>query len=104
MDDARTPDEVAEALAAALADELPAPVRIEGIDRLTGGATRETWAFDALDANGERHALILGLERFVTTALMDEGALNGLCQSCQTLLPTDCKDWIPDALPGLAVK
>jgi DNA-binding MarR family transcriptional regulator len=52
----------------------------------------------------ERHALIRGLECFVTTALMDEGALNGLCQSCQTLMPTDCKDWITEVLPALTAK
>jgi len=52
----------------------------------------------------ERLSLIRGLEKFVTTALMDEGALHGLCLSCQTLMPTDCKDWIPDALPGFAAK
>jgi DNA-binding MarR family transcriptional regulator len=52
----------------------------------------------------ERLALIRGLERFVTTALMDEGALHGLCLSCQTLMPTDCKDWISEVLPTLAAK
>jgi len=52
----------------------------------------------------ERLSLIRGLEKFVTTALMDEGALHGLCLSCQTLMPTDCKDWIPDSLPGFAAK
>jgi DNA-binding MarR family transcriptional regulator len=52
----------------------------------------------------ERLALIRGLEKFVTTALMDEGALNGLCMSCQTLLPTDCRDWELEVLPGLAAK
>jgi DNA-binding MarR family transcriptional regulator len=52
----------------------------------------------------QRHALIRGLESFVTTALMDEGALNGLCLSCQTLMPTDCKDWISEVLPTLAAR
>jgi len=52
----------------------------------------------------ERHALIRGLESFVTTALMDEGALNSLCLSCQTLMPTDCKDWISEVLPTLAAR
>jgi aminoglycoside phosphotransferase (APT) family kinase protein len=51
--------ELAEALAAALAAELPAPVEIERLERLTGGASRETWSFDAVDATGERRGLIL---------------------------------------------
>ncbi len=50
----------------------------------------------------ERLAMIRGLEKFVTTALMDEGALHGLCLSCQTLLPTDCKDWKTELLPAMA--
>jgi MarR family transcriptional regulator, organic hydroperoxide resistance regulator len=41
----------------------------------------------------ERAAMIQGLERFVTIALRNEGALDAICCSCQTLLPTDCKDW-----------
>jgi DNA-binding MarR family transcriptional regulator len=50
----------------------------------------------------ERLALIRGLEKFVTTALMDEGALYGLCLSCQTLMPTDCKDWKESVRPAMA--
>jgi DNA-binding MarR family transcriptional regulator len=41
----------------------------------------------------DRLAMMRGLESFVTAALQDEGALDGLCWSCQTLLPTDCKDF-----------
>src|ERR1700680_5058192 len=54
-----TSGELAQALAAALAEELPAPVQVAGLERLTGGASRETWSFDAHDAAGERHRLIL---------------------------------------------
>lgn len=54
-----TADGLAEALAAALAEELAAPIEVEGLERLTGGASRETWSFDAIDATGARHALIL---------------------------------------------
>jgi aminoglycoside phosphotransferase (APT) family kinase protein len=53
------PTDLVEALATALADFLPGPVAVEALERLTGGASRETWSFDALDANGERHGLIL---------------------------------------------
>lgn len=52
----------------------------------------------------ERLALIRGLEKFVTAALMDERALDGLCLSCQTLMPSDCRDWELEVLPGLAAK
>ncbi len=41
----------------------------------------------------ERRALIRGLEAFVTTALSDDGALDQICWSCQTLLPRDCEDF-----------
>jgi aminoglycoside phosphotransferase (APT) family kinase protein len=45
-------------LAAALRDPL-GEVTIEGITRLSGGASRETWAFDAVDADGARTGLVL---------------------------------------------
>ena len=50
----------------------------------------------------DRRALILGLERFVE-ASMDARALDCICRSCQTLLPTDCKDWIPEDAVGAAL-
>ncbi len=50
--------ELAEALAEALAAVL-GPVEVEGLVRLTGGASRETWAFDAVDAEGTRSPLVL---------------------------------------------
>ena len=33
----------------------------------------------------------------VEAASRDGRALYSLCHSCQTLMPTDCKDWIPEA-------
>src|SRR5436305_9524536 len=48
-----------DALADGLAALLPGPVQVERMQRLTGGASRETWSFDAVDAEGTRHALIL---------------------------------------------
>jgi aminoglycoside phosphotransferase (APT) family kinase protein len=51
-------DSLATGLAEALASSL-GPVAIEGLRRLTGGASRETWSFDAVTAEGHRHALIL---------------------------------------------
>ncbi len=35
------------------------PVRIEGLRRCSGGASRETWALDALDAGRHLHPLVL---------------------------------------------
>ncbi|MGE5291583.1 MAG: phosphotransferase family protein [Micromonosporaceae bacterium] len=45
-------------LAAALHDAL-GPVTIEGLTRLSGGASRETWAFDAVGVDGSRAELVL---------------------------------------------
>ncbi len=57
MDDATT--RLAGALAAALRTPLGGDVRIEDLRRLTGGASRETWAFDAVVADGALRPLIL---------------------------------------------
>lgn len=45
-------------LRAALSDEL-GPVEVSGVRRLTGGASRETWSFDATGDDGIVHRLIL---------------------------------------------
>lgn len=45
-------------LAAALRGSL-GPVTVEGLTRLSGGASRETWAFDAVGADGPRAELVL---------------------------------------------
>lgn len=50
-------DELSAALRRALAPVL-GPVEIDGLRRLTGGASRETWSFDAT-GGGERHELLL---------------------------------------------
>ncbi|HKA93107.1 MAG TPA: phosphotransferase family protein, partial [Acidimicrobiia bacterium] len=46
-------------LAAVVARHLGVPVTIDGLRRLSGGASRETWSFDAVTANGTRHELVL---------------------------------------------
>jgi aminoglycoside phosphotransferase (APT) family kinase protein len=46
------------ALAAALRGVL-GPVTIEGLTRLSGGASRETWSFDAVGTGGSRTELVL---------------------------------------------
>src|SRR5437588_12721524 len=48
-----------DALATALARVLGAGVAVEAPRRVTGGASRETWLFDAVDGAGARHALVL---------------------------------------------
>ena len=52
-------EELVRALSAALSEPLDGEVCIEGLTRLSGGASRETWAFDAIGPDGARHALIL---------------------------------------------
>jgi len=47
-----------ERLARALARVL-GPVTVDGMRRLSGGASRETWALDACSAGGARHELVL---------------------------------------------
>jgi DNA-binding MarR family transcriptional regulator len=42
----------------------------------------------------DRQALIHGLQAFVTTALRNDGALDAICTSCQTLRPTNCDDFL----------
>lgn len=52
-------DSLEERLAKALAPVLGATVRVEGLQRLAGGASRETWRFAAVGATGDRRELIL---------------------------------------------
>jgi aminoglycoside phosphotransferase (APT) family kinase protein len=47
------------ALARALAPWVGRRVSIEGLTRLSGGASKETWAFDAVSPDGARHELVL---------------------------------------------
>ncbi len=49
----------ADRLAAALARDLGAGARIESLRRLSGGASRETWSFDATDSHGDSLRLVL---------------------------------------------
>lgn len=51
-------DHVAAALARAAGRHFGGPTVIEGISRESGGASRQTWSFDAV-VNGARHGLIL---------------------------------------------
>lgn len=53
-----TAEQLADRLSDVLTPEL-GPVTIEGLRTLTGGASRVTWAFDAVPSAGERRSLIL---------------------------------------------
>jgi aminoglycoside phosphotransferase (APT) family kinase protein len=48
-----------QALAVVIGRALGAVVEVEGLRRLSGGASRETWSFDAVTADGTRHPLVL---------------------------------------------
>lgn len=69
MGNETTTDPAAE-VAAALTEVLTGvlshsgtPVAIEHLHRLSAGANRETWSFDAIDPDGHRHELILQRDR-----------------------------------------
>jgi aminoglycoside phosphotransferase (APT) family kinase protein len=53
------PAVLAEQLAAVLKDTLGVELAIEDLRRLTGGASRQTWSFDAVGADGSRRPLVL---------------------------------------------
>ena len=48
-----------EALNQVAGQAVGSPVRAEGLRRLSGGASRETWSFDAVAADGEVQPLVL---------------------------------------------
>ena len=53
------PAVLAEQLAAVLKDTLGVELAIEDLHQLTGGASRQTWSFDAVGADGSRRPLVL---------------------------------------------
>lgn len=48
-----------DALARVASRAFGTDVSVEGVRRLSGGASRETWSFDAVTSDGRRHALVL---------------------------------------------
>jgi aminoglycoside phosphotransferase (APT) family kinase protein len=58
-------------LAAAVGRHLAQPVTVEGLRRLSGGASRETWSFDAVTGTGARHALVLRRDPGASVGLSD---------------------------------
>jgi len=68
-------------LARALARSIEAPVSIEGLRRLSGGASRETWAFDAVAGDGERAGLVLRRDPGAHTGQSDRSTECSLLQA-----------------------
>ncbi len=58
-------------LSAAVGRHLGQPVTIEDLRRLSGGASRETWSFDAVTAGAARHALVLRRDPAPSVGLSD---------------------------------
>lgn len=84
----RDPDELRLRLEAWLAPEVGAPVEVADLTRLSGGASRETWLFDATWAGG-RHPLVLrrdppgggapgGISRAAEMALLEVAGRHGV--------------------------
>lgn len=63
MGEAGRDDEVRAALDAVLGDALGEGSAVTGLTRLSGGASRHTWAIDAVDGEGEPHPLVLQRQR-----------------------------------------
>lgn len=58
-------------LAAAVGRHLGQAVTIEDLRRLSGGASRETWSFDAVSVGRARHALVLRRDPGASMGLSD---------------------------------
>jgi aminoglycoside phosphotransferase (APT) family kinase protein len=87
-----TPEELSGALEAFLAKRTAAPVRVQGLRRLTGGASRETWSLDAVvERAGARETLPLILQRDTrggrTLALAQEYELLRVVHAAGTIAP-----------------
>ena len=67
-------DLVAAALGRACSRHFGRPVAIEALGRESGGASRQTWSFDAVAADGERHGLILRRDPPTTGPAADRSA------------------------------
>jgi aminoglycoside phosphotransferase (APT) family kinase protein len=70
------PAQVGELLAAALERHF-GPVTLSGLERLSGGASRETWSFDVDTPAGTRHRLILRRDPGATGRAGPEGWRGG---------------------------
>src|SRR5262245_10979599 len=66
-------DQVVSVLARAASRHFGGPARIEKLSRESGGASRQTWSFDAV-VDGKRHGLILRRDPPSTTKAADRPA------------------------------
>jgi aminoglycoside phosphotransferase (APT) family kinase protein len=71
----------AERLGAVCSRHLETAVTVDGLCRLTGGASRETWSFDAVTADGTRHALVLRRDPGSTVGSADRSTEYRLLQA-----------------------
>jgi len=77
-------------LATAIERHLGRSVRVEGLGRLSGGASRETWAFDAVAEGGERAGLVLRRDPAEHSGQSDRGAEYALLEAagrCAVAVP-----------------
>ncbi len=70
-------------LAAAVGRHLGQAVVIEDLRRLSGGASRETWSFDAVSAGSARHALVLRRDPGASTGQSDRSVEFALLDAAQ---------------------
>ena len=90
-------DELAAQVAGVLSDRLGTAVGVTSMSRLSGGASRETWAFDATveGAGGsvQTRALVLQRER---PGSLNDG--NGMGREAQLLAAAAAADVVPGRL------
>jgi aminoglycoside phosphotransferase (APT) family kinase protein len=73
----------AEALASAVRRHLGVPAEIEGLHRLSGGASRETWSFDAVATDGTRQELVLRRDPSELAGQSDRGVEFALLEAAR---------------------
>src|ERR1700704_1667710 len=71
------------ALASAVRRHLELPVAIEGLHRLSGGASRETCSFDIVPTDGTRDALVLRRDPSDMTGQSDRGVEFALLEAAR---------------------
>jgi aminoglycoside phosphotransferase (APT) family kinase protein len=62
---------------------LGCAVTVENLRRLSGGASRETWSFDAIDDTGDRHGLVLRRDPGAHTGQSDRSTEYALLEAAR---------------------
>jgi aminoglycoside phosphotransferase (APT) family kinase protein len=92
-----TADELRERLAAFVSERSGRPVKIEGLSRMSGGASRETWSFAASDGANTRR-LVLRRDPSGTPAQSDRGnEVELLRRAAEAGVPVPAVVWTADA-------